>query len=273
MPRTILVTGSTDGIGLETARLLHADGHNVILHGRSPDRLAAARRAIEAKATGGQIEMIVADLSRLSAVETLAQQISDRDAPIDVLINNAGVLKTPKPITPEGLDARFVVNTIAPFLLANRLLPHLKAGARIINLSSAAQESVDLEALAGRQHLSDMSAYAQSKLALTMWSRIVASSADANGKTVIAVNPGSLLASKMVRDGFGIPGKDLGIGADVLVRLALEDTYATATGQYFDNDAGGFVPPHPDALDDRKCGAVLWQIQKLISEHSTTVTQ
>lgn len=270
MPRTILVTGSTDGIGLETARLLHADGHNVILHGRSLDKLEAARRAIEATPTGGRIETVVADFSRLSGAETLAKAISERREPIDVLINNAGVLKTPKPVTPEGLDVRFVVNTIAPFLLTTRLLPHLNDGARVINLSSAAQETVDLEALAGRHRLSDMSAYAQSKLALTMWSRLVASSTDASGKTVIAVNPGSLLASKMVRDGFGVPGKDLRIGADILTRLALDETYATASGQYFDNDAGRFASPHPDALDDQKCGAVIWHIQRLIAEHSTT---
>ena len=135
-----------------------------------------------------------------------------------MLINNAGIFKTPEPITQDGLDVRFAVNTIAPYLLTQKLLPLLGASGRVINLSSAAQSPVDPEALAGRVRLSDdLTTYAQSKLALTMWSRSMALSLKDEGPVIIAVNPGSLLGTKMVKEGFGMAGNDIRIGADILI--------------------------------------------------------
>jgi NAD(P)-dependent dehydrogenase (short-subunit alcohol dehydrogenase family) len=89
----------------------------------------------------------VADLSRMADVEAFAKEIAERHNCIDVLINNAGVFRTPDPVTRDGLDGRFAVNAIAPFLLTRRLLPLLRSGGRVINVSSAAQAPVDLEAL------------------------------------------------------------------------------------------------------------------------------
>lgn len=74
-----------------------------------------------------------------------------------------------------------------------------------------------------------MAAYAQSKLALTMWSRSLALSLNGDGPAIIAVNPGSLLGTKMVKEGFGMAGGDIGIGAEILVRAALEDEFAMHT--------------------------------------------
>ena len=83
---------------------------------------------------------------------------------------------------------------------------------------------------------------------------------------MIAVNPGSLLASKMVREGFGVAGSDLGIGADILTRAALTDEFSDANGKYFDNDAGRFGPPHADALDPRNCDDVVRAIETILAE-------
>jgi hypothetical protein len=87
-----------------------------------------------------------------------------------------------------------------------------------------------------------------------------------NGPIFLAVNPGSLLASKMVKDGFGVAGKDLGIGVDILARAALSDRFALASGKYFDNDIGEFTPPHPAALDDQTSAKVYDQIVQLAKE-------
>jgi len=194
-------------------------------------------------------------------VTALAQAISNYDK-LDVLINNAGVYKTADPITLEGLDLRFVVNTLAPYWLTQRLLPLLDTQARVINLASAAQAPVNLEALAGKVKLSeDFEAYVQSKLALMMWSRAMAQSLKENSPTIIAVNPGSLLATRMVKEGFGLAGHDIGIGADILVRLALLDEFATASGEYFDNDEGQFTSGHPDVLDLHKLREVMTVIE------------
>ena len=258
-PRTILITGSTDGIGELTARTLVERGHTVLLHGRNPSKLDRVAASL-----GGDVERHVADLSGLDAVEAMAAAITARHDRLDVLINNAGVFKTRQPRTADGLDVRFMVNTIAPYVLTRRLLPLIPADGRVVNLSSAAQAPVDVTALAGRRSLSDMPAYAQSKLAITIWTRALAAELP-DGPTFVAVNPGSLLASKMVRDGFGVAGKDLSIGADILCRAALDPAFASTSGAYFDNDAGRFDEPHSAGRDPRNIAAVMQAIEATIA--------
>ncbi len=266
MQETILITGSTDGIGLETARMLVSQGHHVLLHGRNPSKLEDAEKTLSGLPGDGRVTSYVADLSRMADVETLAKAVADSHEKLDVLINNAGVYKAPDPITQDGLDVRFVVNTLAPYLLTQRLLPVIGPSGRVINLSSAAQAPVNPEALAGQVRLSDMDAYAQSKLALTMWSRTMALALKDAGPVIIAVNPGSMLGSKMVKEGFGVAGGDIGIGAEILTRAALADEFAAASGQYFDNDKGQFAPPHPDALDPRKSAEVVSVIETVLAD-------
>lgn len=266
MPKTILITGSTDGIGLETAGILISMGHSVLLHGRSPAKLEKVEKTLSALPHGGRVESCLADLSRLADVESLARAVAQRHAKLDVLINNAGVYRAAELVSQDGLDTRFVVNTIAPYLLAQRLLPLLGASGRVINLSSAAQSTVDQDALAGRVGLSDGVAYAQSKLALTMWSRGLALSLADDGPAVIAVNPRSMLGSKMVKEAYGVTGGDLRIGAEILTRAALSDEFAAASGRYFDNDSGRFTSPHPDALNPQKCEEIVRVIEAILAE-------
>ena len=246
--KTILITGATDGIGRETARALVARGHDVIAHGRSAAKLEALAAEIE-------VEVEVADLAVHGEVEALAERISARER-LDVLINNAGVFKTAAPRTPGGMDVRFVVNTLAPFFLTERLWPLLSPAGRVVNVSSAAQAPVDLGALAGREPLDDMAAYAQSKLAITLWTRELARTRP-EGPTLVSVNPGSYLASKMVKEAFGVAGNDLTIGVRALERAALEDAFAKRSGAYFDNDAGRFAAPHEAASDPAHAEAVM----------------
>ncbi len=260
MSKTILITGSTDGIGLLTAQTLAADGHKILLHGRNAAKLEAA-----AKAVGGTPEQYMADLSIMADVHALAKDIRAKHGEIDVLINNAGILKAPKTVTEDGFDIRFMVNTFAPYALTRDLMPILAKDGRVVNLSSAAQAPVDLDALQGRKQLSDMDAYAQSKLAITIWSREMAKEFP-NGPAIIAVNPGSLLASKMVKEGFGLAGNDLGIGADILRQVATDASFANASGKYFDNDSGQFAQPNAAALDEAHSTDVMRGIEDALSK-------
>ncbi|MCQ3829143.1 SDR family NAD(P)-dependent oxidoreductase [Microbulbifer elongatus] len=267
--KTILITGATDGLGLATAEALHAQGHEVLLHGRSAAKLATAQETVFGKAAGAAEKNTaagyLADFSVLQEVQTLAQAVT-RDHPvIDVLINNAGVFQVPETRTADDLDIRFAVNTIAPFLLTQLLMSNLAADARVVNLSSAAQSPVDLQALAGKRKINDaFTAYAQSKLALTMWTALQAQQIGDQGPMLVAVNPGSLLATKMVKEGFGQAGNDIQIGTDILVRAALSSEFEGASGKYFDNDKGAFSAPHTDALNAEKCQAVVARIESVL---------
>jgi NAD(P)-dependent dehydrogenase (short-subunit alcohol dehydrogenase family) len=260
MSKTIFITGSTDGIGLEAAKALAAKGHNVLLHGRNAAKLSGVKsnHAVLAKS-----ETFQADLSDLENVKALAAEIKDKYARLDVVINNAGVFKTAAPLTADGLDVRFVVNTLAPYYLTRCLLPLMDETGRVINVSSAAQAPVDSAAMTGQTSLADGAAYAQSKLALTMWSRHMADNTPM-GPAIIAVNPGSFLGTKMVKEAYGSAGKDIGIGSEILTRLATSSEYADASGQYFDNDIGKFGPPHADALNPQKNKQIIDVLDEMI---------
>ena len=196
----------------------------------------------------------------------LAASIKKQHSTLDVLINNAGVFKTPNPITSDSYDVRFIVNTVAPYLLTKLLLDVIPTSGRVVNLSSAAQSPVDLKALLGRKILTDSEAYAQSKLGITMWSFALASAITGEGPAIIAVNPASLLASKMVKEAYGTDGNDLGIGADILRRAAIDEEFSAASGRYFDNDRGDFANPHSDVLDVAKNQSLVSAMDKLIEK-------
>lgn len=243
MPRTILLTGATSGIGLETAHALAS--HRLLLHGRSAEKLARLGDALAVP----EGDRLLADLSDLTEVRALAAQVADRVDHLDALINNAGVLQAPRTRLPSGLDLRLVVNTLAPIALTEALLPKMGPGGRVVNVSSAGQHPVDLDALTAGPRLDDFPAYAQSKLALTQWSAVLADELGAAGPVVVAVNPGSLLDTPMVQAAFGRSRRGPEAGAEILARAATSAEFAGATGRYYDNDAGAFGAPHPHARD------------------------
>ena len=122
--KRILVTGSTDGIGLETARQLKALGHRVILHGRSQARLDATRKAL------GIEEGFLADFSSLDSVSEMAKAVPD----LDVLLNNAGVYLKQYGVTKEGVEQTLAVNHFAPMLLTLKLKNKVKE--RVVTVAS-----------------------------------------------------------------------------------------------------------------------------------------
>ena len=262
--KTILLTGATDGIGLQTAQALVKLGHNVLIHGRSQAKLDIALQSMPNLNDGQVVKGYLADLSDLSQVVTLAEQIKEDFEYIDVLINNAGVFSTPNVDTSIGIDVRFVVNTIAPYLLTRQLNSCISSGGRVVNLSSAAQAPVNFDALNGKVSLSDGEAYAQSKLAITMWTQHMAIN-DRQDVVYVAINPASFLGSKMVKDAYGVAGNDIQIGVDILTRAALSDEFSDASGKYYDNDNQRFSEPHMAGRDLTVCAQLVENIEEIIT--------
>lgn len=264
MKKTILITGSTDGIGKLAAIKLAKDGHRVYLHGRDGEKLQKVLSEVKTQTDTDPAGGFTADFSDLNAVREMAGQVRQELPKLDVLINNAGVFESPVSQTEDGLDIRFAVNYLAPYLLTHALLPLLKEAdaPRVLNVSSAAQSPVSLPALKGEENLSARSAYAQSKLALAMWNTQLAETEPE--LTAIVVNPGSLLNTKMVEEAFGHHQSPAEKGGDILYELAVSKQYNNASGKYFDNDKGDFGSLHEDGRDEEAIAALMEQTNKLL---------
>ena len=258
----ILITGSTDGIGRLLALRLAKEGHFVGVHGRTEAKLKATVTEIKAESKNDNVVGFLADYSNLSDVKQMAKEVAEKMPKIDVLVNNAGVLKAKTDTASNGVDVRLVVNYLAPYQFTNAVLPLLKKAdaPRIVNLSSAAQSPVSLNALQGGMSLGANDAYAQSKLALTMWSFDLAKKEAII--LVVAVNPGSLLNTKMANEAYGQHWSPAEKGVDILYDLSMTDMAKTSA--YFDNDKGDYSQAHPDAYDAKK-------IEELLSLTNTLV--
>lgn len=258
--RLCLVTGANRGIGLATARGLADLGARVILHGRDRDALARATAVIDAALGRPSTETLVADLSSMTAVRNAAAEMRNRFDRLDVLINNAAVITRRRTLTVDGYERQFAVNHLAPFLLTNLLLDHLRAGTggRIITVSSNAhyRGRIDLDDLQSSRRYSPGRAYRQSKLANVLFTRELARRFDGTGVTANALHPGviatGLLArlaalppslAWLLRPVAGRPDQ----GARTSIFLASDPEGATTSGAYY--EACRTREPSPAARD------------------------
>jgi len=146
--KRILVTGVSAGLGVETARSLVAHGAHVVGAARDLAKAETATAEVnkDAEANGGKFELVALDLASLKSVRACADALLARGEPFDVIIANAGVMATPFGHTADGFETQFGTNHLGHFLLVNRIAPLIRAGGRLINLSSAGHRfsNVDL---------------------------------------------------------------------------------------------------------------------------------
>lgn len=187
--KTAIVTGASAGVGKEAARQLLALGWRVIGVGRDPARCAAA----EAELAAPQFTMLRADLSSLADVARLAEEIRVCAPQIDALLNNAGGTQAVRRTTPEGLEATFAANHLAPFLLTQKLLPALGRGARVIAVSSTGHEhcpGMNWDDLQFEHGWLSGAAYCQAKLANILFTRELARRYAPQGLIAHVMHPG-----------------------------------------------------------------------------------
>jgi NAD(P)-dependent dehydrogenase (short-subunit alcohol dehydrogenase family) len=144
--KRILVTGVSAGLGVETARVLAAHGAYVVGAARDLNKARAATEQVRAQAAnGGTLELVELDLASLASVRACADALLSAGQKFHVLIANAGVMACPFGHTADGFEAQFGTNHLGHFVLLNRLVPLLQAGARVVNLSSAGHRYADVD--------------------------------------------------------------------------------------------------------------------------------
>jgi NAD(P)-dependent dehydrogenase (short-subunit alcohol dehydrogenase family) len=233
--QTIIVTGSTDGIGKLTALQLAKLKASVIVHGRNEKKVTNVVGEIISKTGNKKVKGFTADFSSLNEIRNFANQLKKEYQEVDVLINNAGVGFADGRYSKDGYELRFAVNYLAPFLLTNLLLPELKnaSPSRIVNVSSVGQVSLNFDDIMFEKKFDAVDAYRQSKLALIMFTIDLAEKLKDDNITVNSLHPGTYLDTNMVRRSDINPLGKPESGADAEIYLATSPELNNVTGKYF----------------------------------------
>ncbi|HEX4568858.1 MAG TPA: SDR family NAD(P)-dependent oxidoreductase [Dongiaceae bacterium] len=236
--RTILITGSTDGVGRRVALHLAKAGAEVLVHGR--DRARGDSLVAEMRAAGnGKGRFYPADLSSLVEVRRLAKTVLDNHPRLHLLINNAGIGGGParqrRDASRDGHELRFAVNYLAGFLLTRLLLDRLKASspARIVNVASLGQHPLDFEDVMLTRGYDGARAYAQSKLAQIMFTLDLARELAGSGVTATSLHPATYMDTTMVRQAGVSPMSSVEEGAKAILNLAVSPQTEGETGVFY----------------------------------------
>ncbi|MFI7462081.1 SDR family NAD(P)-dependent oxidoreductase [Nonomuraea sp. NPDC049646] len=241
--RTILITGATDGLGRAVAHRLAAQGATLILHGRNPAKGRQLLTDLRDQTGNDRLTFEHADFAHLDQIQALADRLTSRDR-LDVLVNNAGIgVETAPQRSADGLELTFQVDYLATYMLSCLLTPLLvrtaarstAAGAgpaRIVNVASAGQASLDFDDVLLEHHWDGVQAYCQAKLAQIMLTLDHAELLGDHGVTVNALHPASYMPTKIVTHLFAVQST-LDEGVTHTARLITDPALNNVTGTYF----------------------------------------
>lgn len=268
--KTCVITGANSGIGYALAWELCRRGWHTVLVCRDPERGEAAQQQLRTAHPDAQVDLLLADLASQAATRSLAAQLRARYAHIHVLINNAGLQRMDRQLTVDGLELTWAVNHLAPFLLTNLLLDHLKASghARVITTTSVVHRwaTLDWDNLQGEQHYDSNQAYNRSKLANVLFTVELARRIDPTLVTVNAFEPG-LTRSSFTRDYRGFyrfMGRIMRLFSHSAAHGAATGVYLATAAEVMDISGGYFgrcrqMKPSSIA-QDRHIAERLWQL-------------
>ena len=265
--RVAVITGANTGLGLETARALAASGASVVLAVRNVDKGEAAAASISADNPGADLSIQQLDLSSLVSVREAAESLRASHARIDLLINNAGVMYTPRSATADGFELQFGTNHLGHFAFTGLLLDRLLAvaGSRVVTVSSVGHRiraRIDFDDLQGEHRYSRVAAYGRSKLANLMFTyELQRRLAGADSDTIaVAAHPGgsntelvrnSPVVLRALNAAFGsLVTQSATMGALPTLRAATDP--AVIGGQYY--GPGGFqeLRGHPKVVESSR---------------------
>ena len=282
--RTAIVTGANTGLGFQTVTALAAHGAHVVLAVRNLDKGKDAVQKIAAASPGAAVTLQELDLTSLSSVRAAADELRSKHDGIDLLINNAGVMWTPKSITKDGFELQFGTNHLGHFaltgLLLDRLLP--TQGSRVVTVSSVGHRlraAIHFDDLQWERSYSAFSAYGQSKLANLLFTYELQRRLAPRGTTIAAAaHPGgsntelmrNMPAPLRVATAAMAPlfqGADM--GALPTLRAATDPD--VLGGQYFGPDGFGHMRGYPkvvsssDQSHDESLQRRLWEVSEKLT--------
>jgi retinol dehydrogenase 14 len=271
--KVCLITGATSGIGKATAMGLASMGASVVMVGRDRGRGEAALAEIKEKSANVSVHLLLANLSSQEEVRRLADEFKEAYPRLDVLINNAGVFRSDRTTTPDGLETTFAVNHLAHFLLTDLLLDVLKASApsRIVNVSSGdhSNGTIDFDDLQGEKGYKGAKAYSQSKLANVLFTYELARRLEGTGVSANCLHPGAGIRTNFGSGVSGVLGftvralkplmKSPEKGAETSIYLASSPEVEGLSSRYFAKKAGArsSVVSHDERLARR-----LWEVSE-----------
>jgi NAD(P)-dependent dehydrogenase (short-subunit alcohol dehydrogenase family) len=233
--KTVLITGSTDGVGRYVAERLAANGWRVIVHGRDRTRGEAVVKRITKQ--GGEVRFLAADLSSLAEVRSLADAVRRDGDGLDALVNNAGIGTSGerRELSADSFELRFAVNYLSGFLLTRLLLPMLESrkSARIVNVSSAGQQAIDFSDVMLTRGYSGVRAYCQSKLAQILFTVDLADELAERDVTVNCLHPATYMDTTMVRLSGVRPMSTVEQGGAAILQLVESPALVGRSGLYF----------------------------------------
>ena len=279
--KTCIVTGANSGIGKVTALELAKANATVVMACRNQERGRAALEEIKQRSGNENVELQLVDLSSMQQVRDFVGNFSRKHEKLNVLVNNAGLVLGKRTETLDGLEYVFAVNYLAPFLLTNLFLDKLRAGApsRVVNVGAGLHKiaRLDLDDLQSKKKYSAVGAYGKSKIALNMFTFLLAKRVEKDGITVNVLHPG------VIRSNFGRarnPGSRQSLvmhvslklfsrfmigpekGADTTLYLATSSDVGGITGKYFTKHK--IAKTSKECLDEEK-QLRLWEISESLT--------
>jgi NAD(P)-dependent dehydrogenase (short-subunit alcohol dehydrogenase family) len=268
--KVCLITGATSGIGKATAMGLANMGASVVMVGRDRGRGEAALAEIKEGSANASVDLMLADLSSQQEIHRLADDFKEAYPRLDVLINNAGVIRSKRVTTADGIEMTFAVNHLASFLLTNLLLDLLKASApsRIVNVASGEQRNgiIDFNDLQGEKGYKTAKAYSQSKLATVLFTYELARRLEGTGVAVNCLHPG-VVGTNLGSGVSGVFGftvraltplmKSSEKGAETSIYLASSPEVEGLSGKYFVKKAEA---RSSDVSHDQRLARRLWEV-------------